>query len=627
VTEAVVHVAGRKDPLLIRINGRDPTFHLGTDKLEAQLLTEITPRYHDFLEIASAIFAADGSIIRGGQTREGMGSGWRRDFRFRIPVRDFSFWSRSEVSALLVDIVTFLTDDDFTFEFAPRDDDGLLEPYLDLDPVEAQYPADRVILFSGGLDSFSGALDVLANSNDRVLLVTHRSAQKVIPRQVDLGAYLAGRFPGRVKHLHLIARRKGRESTDTTQRSRTLLFTAIGAAVCQAFEATQINFFENGIVSHNLPISPQVVGTMATRTTHPLALLLLARLVDRLSDGRIEIRNPYEWLTKKEVVGRIRMNDAGKGALAMIDKAVSCTSVRDQDTLQTHCGACSQCLDRRFAMIGAGLEKFDPPERYATDVLNGARTSRHSRVIAVEWTRHAFGSAAFTDRVLMDRFGLEVARIAEGYPDLTMRDVITRMLRLHQLHGENVRGVLRSVLDVALEGSPALEPQSLVALLLFGGSAADEEANVLGKQRASPTFGIEDLEERDTVPDPDAPLTVSFFREVGDVPVIKVVGLCDIRHAPAHAAHRLKPFFDEDRADGLAPEAFRYTLSHKVWRDLSHTAFRQHVTRCRRQIAKAFEEVHGEKPSRSLLIQNRHGSGYRLDPTINVVARERLTDG
>ncbi len=37
--------------------------------------------------------------------------------------------------------------------------------------------------------------------------------------------------------------------------------------------------YENGIISHNLPISGQVVGTMATRTTHPLSLLLLERFL------------------------------------------------------------------------------------------------------------------------------------------------------------------------------------------------------------------------------------------------------------------------------------------------------------------------------------------------------------
>ena len=46
----------------------------------------------------------------------------------------------------------------------------------------------------------------------------------------------------------------------------------LGFIAARMVGATRVRFFENGVVSANLPISPQVIGTMATRTTHPLAL-------------------------------------------------------------------------------------------------------------------------------------------------------------------------------------------------------------------------------------------------------------------------------------------------------------------------------------------------------------------
>jgi 7-cyano-7-deazaguanine synthase in queuosine biosynthesis len=629
MTDAVVHVAGRAAPLSIRINGPNATFFLGTDKLEAQLLTEITPRYYDFLEIASVIFAADGTVRRGGNARAALGSDWRRGFNFEIPVRDPEFWSDPEVIDLLVETASFLTDDDYAFDFSPHEGSASSQPYLDLNPQGALFPADDVVLFSGGLDSYAGALDLLANSDDKVILVTHRSAQKVIPRQVELGEYLSRRFPDRVKHLHLVARRKGAESKDTTQRSRTLLFTAIGAAVCQGFEAKRINFFENGVVSHNLPISPQVVGTMATRTTHPLALHLLERLVAQLGDPDISVRNRYEWLTKIEVVRRIKDNtDDINRALFNIERAVSCTNVRDQNKLETHCGACSQCLDRRFAVVGAALEKFDPAERYATDVLYAPRTSHHSRVMAVEWTRHAASMADVSERELMNTFGQDVLRIARGYPDLPIREVISRMIRLHQHHGENVRSVLRGVIEQALSGDAILDPQSLVALQISGSATTlDEQANPDPTDVAPDLINIETIDECDVVPDPLQPLAVSFFhdeRRGRKIAAITVVGLCDVRDGPAEVAHRLKPSFDEDRRDGLAPEAHRYHLHWQIWHGKGSGAFRRLVQRCRDHIARAYEEIHGAAPPDHLLIQNRPLSGYRLDPTIELVARERL---
>jgi hypothetical protein len=445
---------------------------------------------------------------------------------------------------------------------------------------------------------------------------------------VELGEYLSRRFPGRVKHLHLLARRKGAESKDNTQRSRTLLFTAIGAAVCQGFEARRINFFENGVVSHNLPISPQVVGTMATRTTHPFALHLLARLVARLGDPDISIRNQYEWLTKIEVVRRIQENnDDQDRALFQIERAVSCTSVRDQNTLQTHCGACSQCLDRRFAIEGAGLEKFDPAERYSTDVLYGPRTSHHSRVMAVEWTRHAARMADVSERELMDTFGQDVLRIARGYPDLPIREFVSRMIRLHRHHGENVRRVLVDTVTHALGHGPSLEPESLAALQLTSGRWPAVHGSRTRTDIKATSIVAHESDEQDTVPDPTAPLAVSFYRDENDVAGLTIDGLCDVRRGPAEVAHRLKKPFDEDRAEGLAPEAHRYQHHWQVWKDAPPVTFRQHVKRCRQQIARAFEDVHGEPPPDHLLIQSLHGSGYRLDPTIDVVARDRLRRG
>jgi 7-cyano-7-deazaguanine synthase in queuosine biosynthesis len=625
MTDAVVHIAGRPKPLSIRINGPNPTFFLGTDKLEAQLLTQITPRYYDFLEIASVVFAADGTVRRGGNARADMGSAWRRGFNFEIPVRDPEFWSDPEVTDLLVETASFLTDDDYAFDFSHHEGSASSQPYLDLNPQGALFPADDVVLFSGGLDSYSGALDLLANSDDKVILVTHRSAQKVIPRQVELGEYLSKRFPDRVKHIHLVARRKGAESKDTTQRSRTLLFTAIGAAVCQGFEARRINFFENGIVSHNLPISPQVVGTMATRTTHPFALHLLAKLVTRLGDRDISVRNQYEWLTKVEVVSRIQENnDESNDALKKIEQAVSCTSVRDQNKLHSHCGACSQCLDRRFAIVGADLERYDPAEKYATDVLYAARRTHHSQVIAVEWTRHASSVADISESELLDRFGQEIFRIGRGYPDLPIREFMSRMIRLHRRHGENVRDVLVNTVRESLGRGISLHADSLVAMQISEGRWSDGDGSPAQKHGKGKTFVLDDIDEHDSLPDPKAPLNVAFYRDENDVAAITIEGLCDVRRGPAEVAHRLKPTFDEDRAAGLEPNKFRYQQHWQLGHDVNPATFRQHATRCRKRIARAFEDVHGEPPPDHLLIQNIHGRGYRLDPTIELVARDRL---
>ena len=312
MTDATVTVGGRDAPLRIRINGAQPAFRLRTDRIESRTLTSIDPLIADLLDIACVVFAADSSVPRGGTVRQNMGAAWRRRFFFEVPVRNREIWADPAVTDRLVEAVSFLTDDVVSFDFTDHQGDHGGQQFLDFDPSGVTFEAQDVVLFSGGLDSFAGALEMLATTNRSLRLVSHRSAQKVIPRQEELGAYLMHRFPKRVEHIHVEARRKDEEASETTQRSRSLLFAALGQAVVQAFDGKRLWFFENGIVSHNLPISPQVVGTMATRTTHPLALDLLNRLFDRLGGDLVPIHNAYQWLTKTEVVERIARHDGAK---------------------------------------------------------------------------------------------------------------------------------------------------------------------------------------------------------------------------------------------------------------------------------------------------------------------------
>ena len=54
---------------------------------------------------------------------------------------------------------------------------------------------------------------------------------------------------------------------ESTQRSRSFLYIAIGAAIAEMLGKSCVRFYENGVISLNLPICAQVVGAKATRTT------------------------------------------------------------------------------------------------------------------------------------------------------------------------------------------------------------------------------------------------------------------------------------------------------------------------------------------------------------------------
>ena len=94
-----------------------------------------------------------------------------------------------------------------------------------------------------------------------------------------------------------------------------------------------------------------MVGARATRTTHPQALAGFRRVLSALLGRPFGVANPFVWLTKAEVVRRIAAN----GFADLIRHTRSCTRVRDMTVMYPHCGRCSQCLDRRFAILAAGL--------------------------------------------------------------------------------------------------------------------------------------------------------------------------------------------------------------------------------------------------------------------------------
>ena len=601
---------------ILRYAGSGRTFKLATERILAAALAPIDPVIEDFLEVACAIFFADSSFPRGSETRPEMGASWRRQFRITVPVQALDRWSDPAVIQALTDVAGFLTEDNFIFDFVARDPHFGRQGILDLDPEGASFEAQEVILFSGGLDSFAGALEALSTTQGNVLLVSHRSAQKVMPRQDLLAAYLMNRFKNRIKHVRVEAHRIATQARDTTQRSRTLLFAALGQAVAQSFGARRISFYENGIVSQNLPISSQVVGTMATRTTHPLALHRLNQLLALLRPDAPPIINGYAWLTKTEVVQRI----AQHGAADQIQYAVSCTSVIDQTRLHPHCGICSQCLDRRFGILAAGLGHADPAEGYKCDVLLGSREGRGA-TMAVEWTRHALRMSGLTPMELFRQFGLELSAIFAGHPDLSPEQSMQLTLSLHQRHAEAVRSVLTAAIR---ENARQFADGSLVAgsllLMHVAGSSAHAEPLLPPDPRwiERPAKLPAQIPEVDVRLDPAAPLTVTFFTD-GTSYTVNVRGLCDISGAPARIAHGLKPLFDEDRSLGIKPDQHRYLQDYrKVGLKISNEAFRKHVQRCRDSLAESYQDLFGFQPAQPLLIQNNQRYGYRLDPTIQL---------
>ncbi len=226
-----------------------------------------------------------------------------------------------------------------------------------------------------------------------------------------------------------------------THRTRSFLFVALGAVTARLFGKTRCCFFENGVTSLNLPPIGQAVGARASRTTHPQALTGFSRLLSELFGHQFEVDNPFVWLTKSEVVERVATNRCGD----LIRHTRSCSRVRDMTKIDSHCGECSQCIDRRFAILAAGQEHEDPAEAYKTDLFLGERGPGPDRELALAYVRTASNIENMTDIAFFSHYG-EASRVVNYFED-PANIVGSRIFELHQRHAAAVCVVFRNAIN------------------------------------------------------------------------------------------------------------------------------------------------------------------------------------
>lgn len=151
--------AGRNRPNALHIDVNAPAgspnrVNLEIEDLSKRLADNIPDVLTDMLEIAAYVYCADQFTTRGTSQMSEMGAEWRRQFRFKIPVRCLEVWSKPDVREALTETLGFLSEDEFEFEFVQGANSLPLQSYLPLnDPTAQAISPDEVVLFSGGLDS------------------------------------------------------------------------------------------------------------------------------------------------------------------------------------------------------------------------------------------------------------------------------------------------------------------------------------------------------------------------------------------------------------------------------------------------------------------------------------------
>jgi hypothetical protein len=455
---------------LVRLNtfGAGQNVNLRIADIHQKLCANMRDEFLDLLEIAAYVFAADQACSRGGEGVRDYGHGWHRNLRFQIPVRVPGLWQAEPLLSELTNTLSFLSDDNYTLEFseypAPARPSG--PTYFEFASAIAMGAEPvSVIPFSGGLDSLAGAVEEAVGNAHSVALVSHRSVSKIDSRQQSLVREIRSLTKAAVHHVPVWVNKDATESHDFTQRSRSFLFACLAAVVARLFGLDGIRFYENGIVSVNLPISAQVIGGRATRTTHPTVLNGFARIFSHVFGRTFTVVNPFMWKTKSEVVSLLAQHKAEH----LISQTVSCTHTWHTTKVVTHCGCCSQCIDRRFAVLGAELDAKDPEEIYEVPLWTGARKDGVDRTMAESYVRAAVEIKNMpTDSEFFIRYPV-VNSLTREFP-VSAEETAQRILDLHQRHAAKVCSLTAAAIQKhaqdMLRGT--IPPSSLLRIVAGG---------------------------------------------------------------------------------------------------------------------------------------------------------------
>lgn len=316
----------------------------------------------DLTILAATVIAADTRISRDSEAQDS----WTREIDLYVPVSDVALWQ--SVTKQLRDMLAFLTGDRWRIIFRARQDglDSLLERPAEL--VGA--PFNSVCLFSGGLDSFVGAIDLLEGGVNPVF-VSHYwdvSTSSQLPCARRLGAVYGDLEPRHVRaHVGFPADLVQDSEPEKTTRGRSFIFFALAALAASALPIeTTIYVPENGLISLNVPLDPLRLGAWSTRTTHPYYMARWQDLLDGLGIPA-RLKNPYRFKTKGEMLSECANSSLLQQTLG---ETISCSSygkLRWRGLPPMHCGYCAPCLIRR-ASIQAAFG--DDPTIYSIPDLN-----------------------------------------------------------------------------------------------------------------------------------------------------------------------------------------------------------------------------------------------------------------
>jgi 7-cyano-7-deazaguanine synthase in queuosine biosynthesis len=423
---------------------RDQGYEFPYVRLASTFTRSLPSNLIDLLDIAIAIYLADRFSPRRHAGRKRGPLHQHRAISVCLPVSNRAFWSSKEVTSLLEEALRFLTGDSWNFTFKAMSKAAVpvacQQIYLfDLPPEREP----KVMLFSGGLDSFAGAVHQLEDPERFHILVSGSTHNRMADGQQKQAHRLFAGRPYVGQHViisHGLVAKPTDLPLESSQRSRGFLHISLGAAAGLFLGSHELSVYENGIGAINLPFDASQVGVENSHAVHPKFLWLMERLLARISGTPFFIRTPFLFLTKAEALRHPRMRDFGAG----IAETFSCDRFPNWHEHRPQCGACPSCVLRRMSLEAAGLADLDPAAGYTSGINESSASLNSAAAFVLEKfdaQAHRLHKLLATERpwAVLSRAYPELREVQHALfkcSGLSPDEVESRLLRLYGKHAD-----------------------------------------------------------------------------------------------------------------------------------------------------------------------------------------------
>lgn len=348
---------------------------------------EISETYEDLFVIGISIFALDKRI-----NRRLFKDCWTREISVSIPVLNENVWNKTK--NWWNKILCFLTGDiwDVNFrqcfkQYSKRDNPNRIHLHIE--------KCDCVSLFSGGLDSYCGAVKLLEDGKSPCL-IGHNEYPKLRKKQQEFVDCFQSIYDNQmVKFISFSANSRAPKDmqgkklvgAENTSRGRSLLFLSAAISIAGILgDTVPVYIPENGFIGLNIPLTNSRKGTCSTRTTHPYFIKGLQDILQSVG-----IRNPiinfFAFSSKREIVDSVKDTKAFKthymDTISCSHPCLARYNKKGHNEYPINCGYCYPCLIRKSSLIDVKDYKYSFTAESKSFIQQYGETEKASDLRAV----------------------------------------------------------------------------------------------------------------------------------------------------------------------------------------------------------------------------------------------------